>query len=51
MKRILTISVLLCIGIICHAQQALGPGTGIVSPEINPDHSVIFRIFAQKLFK
>ena len=25
------------------AQQALGPGTGLVSPEINPDHSVTFR--------
>lgn len=25
------------------AQQALGPGTGIVSPEINPDHTVTFR--------
>lgn len=48
MKRILTISVLLCIGIICHAQQALGPGTGIVSPEINPDHSVTFRYFNAK---
>ncbi len=30
------------------AQQALGPGTGIVSPEINPDHSVTFRLFAPK---
>ena len=26
-----------------NAQQALGPGTGLVSPEINPDHSVTFR--------
>lgn len=25
------------------AQQALGPGSGIVSPEINPDNSVTFR--------
>lgn len=25
------------------AQQALGPGTGIVSPELNPDHTVTFR--------
>ena len=30
------------------AQQALGPGTGLVSPEINPDHSVTFRYFAPK---
>ncbi len=29
-------------------QQALGPGTGLVSPEINPDHSVTFRLFAPK---
>lgn len=28
---------------VAFAQQALGPGTGIVSPEINPDHSVTFR--------
>ena len=26
-----------------HAQQALGPGTGLISPEIHPDHSVTFR--------
>ena len=32
-------------------QQALGPGTGLVSPEINPDHSVTFRIFAPKAIK
>ena len=37
--------------LICTAafgQQALGPGTGLVSPEINPDHSVTFRLFAPK---
>ena len=32
-------------------QQALGPGTGLVSPEINPDHSVTFRLFAPKAVK
>ena len=30
------------------AQQALGPGTGLVSPEINPDNTVTFRLFAPK---
>ncbi|MCR5351323.1 MAG: esterase [Bacteroidales bacterium] len=30
------------------AQQALGPGTGLVSPEIHPDHSVTFRLYAPK---
>ncbi len=30
------------------AQQALGPGTGLVSPEIHPDHSVTFRYFGPK---
>lgn len=30
------------------AQQALGPGSGLVSPEINPDHSVTFRLRAPK---
>lgn len=29
--------------IMADAQQALGPGTGLVSPEINPDHTVTFR--------
>ena len=33
------------------AQQALGPGSGIVSPEINPDHSVTFRLRAPKAVK
>jgi enterochelin esterase family protein len=31
-----------------NAQQALGPGTGLVSPEINPDHSVTFRLYSPK---
>ena len=29
-------------------QQALRPGTGIVSPEINPDHTVTFRYYNPK---
>ena len=48
MKRILLISVALLIGAAAWSQQALGPGTGLVSPEINPDHSVTFRLFAPK---
>ncbi len=43
MKRILALSLLLGCSLALSAQQALGPGTGLVSPEINPDHSVTFR--------
>lgn len=42
MKTILTLS-LFALTLAASAQQALGPGTGIVSPEINADHSVTFR--------
>ena len=48
MKRILIIAACLLAGASAYAQQALGPGTGIVSPEINPDHSVTFRFRAPK---
>ena len=41
-------AVSLLIGLSAFAQQALGPGTGIVSPEINPDHSVTFRYYNHK---
>ena len=30
-------------GATASAQQALGPASGITSPEINPDHTVTFR--------
>ena len=43
MKRILLFAVLAGMTLAAQAQQALGPGTGLVSPEINPDHSVTFR--------
>ena len=43
MKHSLSLAVLLCVAFSASAQQALGPGTGLVSPEINPDHSVTFR--------
>ncbi|MDE6271137.1 MAG: esterase, partial [Muribaculaceae bacterium] len=39
----LTLASALLTGIAADAQQALGPGTGLVSPEINPDHTVTFR--------
>ena len=41
-------AVSLLIGLSAFAQQALGPGTGIVSPEINPDNSVTFRYYNPK---
>ena len=48
MKRILIIAAALTLSTAIWGQQALGPGTGLVSPEINPDHSVTFRFFAPK---
>ena len=43
MKRLLFTAVALLVGASAFAQQALGPASGITSPEINPDHSVTFR--------
>ena len=43
MKRMLLVALAALLGFSASAQQALGPGTGLVSPEINPDHSVTFR--------
>ena len=43
MKRILILTAALLAGAAAFAQQALGPASGIISPEINPDHSVTFR--------
>ena len=48
MKRIIIIAASLLWGAALFAQQALGPGNGIVSPEINPDHSVTFRYYNPK---
>lgn len=48
MKRILIAAAALLMGFAASGQQALGPGTGIVSPEINPDHSVTFRYYNPK---
>ena len=51
MKRLILFLATLLLGVAAFAQQALGPGTGLVSPEINPDHSVTFRLFAPKAVK
>ena len=48
MKKSALVAALLSLGIAASAQQALGPGSGIVSPEINPDHTVTFRLRAPK---
>ncbi len=48
MKKIIALLAALGMTVAAFAQQALGPGTGLVSPEINPDHSVTFRLFAPK---
>ena len=48
MKKSTLVAALLSLGIAASAQQALGPGSGIVSPEINPDHTVTFRLRAPK---
>ena len=43
MKKILASITFLACTLTVSAQQALGPGTGIKSPEINADNSVTFR--------
>ena len=48
MKKLLIIAASLLWGAALFAQQALVPGTGIVSPEINPDNSVTFRYYNPK---
>ena len=48
MKRTLILAAALFAGAAAFAQQALGPASGITSPEINPDHSVTFRYRAPK---
>ena len=48
MKRLLIIVASLLWGAALFAQQALVPGTGIISPEINPDNTVTFRYYKHK---
>lgn len=43
MKKFFSFATALCCMSGALAQQALGPGTGIISPEINADHTVTFR--------
>ena len=48
MKRIIAIAASLLWGAALFAQQALVPGNGIVSPEINADNTVTFRYYNPK---
>ena len=48
MKNIILTAVALLVGISVHAQQSLGPGTGIISPEINANNTVTFRYYNPK---
>ena len=48
MRTLASLAAALLVGLSAFAQQALGPGTGLVSPEINPDHTVTFRLYAPK---
>lgn len=51
MKNILTIIAIMLTAITASAQQALWSGSRIVSPEINPDNTVTFRLHAPKAVK
>ena len=48
MKKLITIAASLLWGAALFAQQALVPGSGIVSPEINADNTVTFRYYNPK---
>lgn len=51
MKNILTIIAVFAVSFAASAQQALWSGSRIISPEINPDNSVTFRLHAPKAVK
>ena len=51
MKKILLLSVLLLVGVMTYAQQALWGGAPVVSPEIHDDNTVTFRLKAPKAVK
>lgn len=51
MKKLLIMSVALLFAVSTYAQQALWSGSQIVSPEINQDNSVTFRLHAPKAVK
>lgn len=48
MRKVTTLALCVCMCISAFAQQALGPGSGVISPEINPDNTVTFRCVAPK---
>ena len=51
MKKILLLSVMLLVGVLTYAQQALWGGAPVVSPDIHDDNTVTFRIKAPKAVK
>ncbi len=51
MKKILLLSVMLLVGVMTYAQQALWGGASVVSPEIHDDNTVTFRLKAPKAVK
>lgn len=51
MKKILLMAAAAIVALVANGQQALGPASGIVSPEINPDNSVTFRYVNPKAIK
>lgn len=51
MKKLLILAVLLQLSLASFAQQALGRGQNMISPEVNPDNSVTFRLNAPKAEK
>lgn len=51
MKKLYTLSIALLFAVSAFAQQALWGGSQIVSPEINQDNSVTFRLHAPKAVK
>lgn len=51
MKEYISLSVMAVLAFCANAQQALWGGSQIVSPEINPDNTVTFRISAPKAVK
>ncbi len=51
MKKILLLSVMLLVGVMTYAQQALWGGAPVVSPEVHDDNTVTFRFKAPKAVK
>lgn len=51
MKKILSIAASALVALSANAQQALWGHAAVVSPEVNPDHTVTFRLHAPKAIK